>query len=265
MAKSVTKRQSTEPATWLDDQSEKFAGAGTSQAPDDNLIPLVRRLQALSPQAKKRAAEYVQGAEPGDIFFKDEVDPIVKGEDGFLFQPCAFGRDYVEWRPLEQGGGYVGRWPLRGANEPDCPDAVARTDPANGRTSWFRSNGNELIDTRYHVGFVIRDGAAAPYVIPMKSTDHTVSRGWMRMMNSHLTSSGNVMPSWAHIYRLTTVEKSNAIGSWYTWRIAQEGPITSKEEFDRGVALNKAWSSQEVTAAVEEDVHDVVEKDDDAF
>src|SRR4051794_39468649 len=82
-------------------------GVGLSTDVSDNLIPLIYILQPLSPQVMKKNPAYIEGAEAGDIWLKGASDPIVKGDDGIIFCPCAFWKNHTEWRPREQGGGLV--------------------------------------------------------------------------------------------------------------------------------------------------------------
>ncbi len=178
----------------------------------------MRRLQALSPQVnKKNLAEYVRGAEPGDIWLKDVTPEIIKGEEGFRFQPCAFWKDVVEWRKREDGGGYVGR------HDTIPGDADEEFDEKSGRTVYTR-NGNDLIETR----------------------------SWMTKMNAKRLKSGKVQPTWLSIYLLRTKDKSNQSGTWSTWDINDAGEITTEEEFERGLALSEAFGSGSKKADVEE-------------
>jgi hypothetical protein len=222
----------------LQAMAEQDAGAGVSTKPEDTLVPIVRRLQSNSPQVNPQIKDkYIKGAVAGDIWLRDEQDPIIKGEDGFVFQPCGFYRDWVEWRPRKSGGGLAGR------HDTLPPDAEEKVDPENGRMAYFRPNGNLVVDTRYHAGFIVINGDAFPYVIPMKSTDHTVSRQWTTAMGKRKLASGKIAPSWMYLYRFTTKSRTNAAGTWATWDIQEVGPITTEEEYTRGKDLHISITS----------------------
>jgi hypothetical protein len=226
-----------EKSTWQD-RAKKNPGRGLSTAQDDNIVPIVRLLQALSPQVQERNPEYVKGARPGDIWLKDHAPPIIKGGVGILFQPCGFSKDYIEWRPRDEGGGFVRRWDTLPS------DAEEEVDEKSGRTIYTR-NGNDLIDTRYHAGFVIdeKTGEATPWVIPMKGTGHAVSRAWMSLMNTK-RHDGARADSWLFIYRITTKDKTNAAGQTYSvYEIVEERKIETDEEYDRGEAMFEAFQS----------------------
>jgi hypothetical protein len=224
------------------------AGKGVSTDQADNLIPLIYVLQPLSPVCNKRDPSYIEGAEPGALWLKNSANPIVDGETGFVFQPCFFSKDWVEWVPRDAGGGYAGRH----ATLPK--EAKELRDPKNPqKVKYVMPNGNECIETRYHAGYVLTDNGPLPYVIPMSSTAHTASRGWMFMMNGKRLG-GNKLPSWACTYRLKTKQKSNAAGTWFTWDIIDEGYVPDQETYDAGKALFDAFNSGAKTYAEEDAV-----------
>lgn len=250
MAKPIQKQEEQTPKPLPSTAAPAFlaqhaddAGKGVSTDREDNLVPLIYVLQPLSPQVMRSKPEYIPGAEPGAIWLRNAPNPILKGEDGFLFQPCHFWKDWVEWVPRKAGGGFVGR-------HDDCPsDAQIQTDPQNpNKLKHIRPNGNEVIETRYHAGFVIRpDMVPAPYLIALSSTGHTVSRSWMASMGQKQLG-GKIAPSWACLYKLTTRERTNASGTWFTWSVADNGWVKSEEEYLRGKALYEAFAAGEKRA-----------------
>lgn len=227
------------PPTAFLDEMEKYADAGLSKDAADNMVPLVYILQPLSPQVEKSDDKYIEGAEASDIWLRSANSPIVKGSEGILFQPCYFSVDWVEWIPRDSGGGFVGR-------HKEVPeDAGKMTDPQTGRTRFLRPNGNEVIETRNHVGFVITEEGVMPYVIPMSSTGHTVSREWMFKMNGLRLPSGKSAPMWAGLWRMKTRMRKNKTGRWFTWDVNQEGWVANLDEFNRGKDLHQAFASGE--------------------
>lgn len=217
-------------------KANEDAGKGTSTAQEDNIVPLIYVLQPLSPVCNKKDPNHIEGAEPGSIWLRNASSPIQNGDEGILFQPCYFSKDWVEWVPRANGGGMVGR-------HKELPvEAVEKRDPQNpNRVKYILPNGNECIETRYHAGFVITENGPLPYVIPMTSTAHTCSRQWMVMMNSK-QSNGKVMASWSALYRLRTKQRTNAAGSWYTWDISDAGFVSTLEDYERGKQLFTAFS-----------------------
>lgn len=246
-AVTVKKENVGLPADIMDFVAEDL-GKGVSTAQEDNLVPLIYVLQALSPQVNKRNPSYIEGAEPGSILLRNAPRPVVDGEEGVLFQPCYFSKDWVEWVPRDSGGGFVGR-------HAELPSEAKKTaDPKNpNKVKYVLPNGNELIETRYHVGFALVDGAALPYVIPMTSSGHTISKQWMVLMNGK-QHNGKPLPSFAGLYRLRTKERSNTAGTWFTFDVSDAGFVHSREDYERGKALYMAFASGE---KVMEAAHDV--------
>jgi hypothetical protein len=219
MAKDVTKAKSTDVAE-LDEEFERElagdAGKGVSTEADDNLVPLIYVLQPLSPQVQQGPA-YIQGAMAGDIWLKNATDPIVKGSEGIWYMPCAMYLRWTEWIPRDKGGGFVASYEYFGRNNP--PPGASRDESEKGRPRFRFESGNECVETRYEAGYVWRDGQPMPYVIPFKSTGHTVARGWMTRRGSLRRKDGTIWPSWSHIYKLTTATKRNNLGLWYIFNI----------------------------------------------
>jgi hypothetical protein len=220
--KEVARPGQTGVSTELADQFKQYAGAGVSTDAADNMVPLIYVLQPLSPQVDRRnAGEFIEGAEPGDIWLRNSAAAIAKGEQGFEFQPCYFYKEFVEWVPRDDGGGFVGRHDFK------------------------MVDGQELILTRYHAGYALRDNQVEPYIIPFTSTGHTVSRGWMQQMNTQPWSlvPGARAPAFAYAYRITTRQRENKQGRWFQIQIGAARELADKESLDRGLALLKAFES----------------------
>jgi hypothetical protein len=268
MAKEVaTKAQNELTPAQLAKLEELYGtGESISKAPEDNIIPLVYVLQPLTPQAQAHRPEYLPGAVPGSIWLKNAADPIVPGNVGILFQPCVLTVEWIEWVPRDKGGGLAGIWPNKkeGRNDvPDCPDAKATHPDGQGFPSWTRPNGNDLILTRSHAGFVIRDGMPLPYSIPFSSSGLTISRAWNTRMGSKYRKSGLLADPWCVVYRLKTVAKHNNKGDWFAFDIFDTGEadgygpignvvpagfLRTEEDIERGKEFAKRFATGEVKA-----------------
>lgn len=251
------------------------AGAGLSTKASDNLIPLLYVLQPLSPQALESNPAYVSGAQPGDFWLKNSVDPIVPGDEGVYFQPAHMYQEWVEWVPRKQGGGFVGRYPNDGTDRPPIAEAKRKAvDPENPRkVPGWSLNGNDLVDTRYVPGHLWRGGRPIPFVIPFKSTGHSVAKGWMSKQNSCQLGDGTRMPAWANLYELRTVLRKNAQGEWYAIEVGEPISIFSLEgkklvggdsmvAYGLGKSTHHAFVSGEKQAAPEEDLGGSVDDED---
>lgn len=192
------------------------AGKGVSTAVEDNIVPLVYILQALSPQVQKKKEEYIDGAEAGMIWFRGTSD-VVSGEDGIPVVPCYFTKVWIEWQPNR--GGFVARHD----NKPD--DAVLTTDSENPkRKFWRRPSGNIVVETREHVVLVLDIfDRPMPFVIPMSGSGHGASRAWMSLMNRKVIPNTDLKaPSYSFIYRMKLQFRTNADGDWYMWDVHDE-------------------------------------------
>jgi hypothetical protein len=244
------------PPAELLPELEASTGRGLSTERADNLVPLMMILQKLSPQVEPSSNNYIPNAKAGDIWLRNNiVQEIVSGQEGILFQPCYFYHDWLEWVPREKGGGFAGRHGAQSheANGVPLADAKRGVDARNrNRVFYVRPNGNELIQTRNHVGFaILPTGQAFPFIIPMSGSAHTVSRAWMSDMNQR-SFNGKRVDSYFLIYRLGTRLRSNQLGSWHTWDINFAGWIQSKPELERAQALFGSFDRQELAAETPE-------------
>ena len=209
------------------------SGKGISTAAEDNIIPLIRMLQNGSPQVAPRDPSYVDGAVSGDFWFKNSAkQELVKGEEGFRFQPCYFSKCWIEWRP--DRGGFAGRHLKR----PQDAEEKQIINEGKEITAWVRPNGNTVIETREHAGFA--DGQ--PYVMTFTSTGHTESKQWMQLMNQiYVPGTERVAPCFSKRYHITSYERSNKLGRWFACRIKLEPGWVPKDEYMRGKALHEAF------------------------
>lgn len=235
----------------LRDKIKADAGKGISEQADDSLVPLLVVLQALSPQVMKQKPEYLKNAEAGDIWTKNAPHPVVKGEVGILFQPCSFYKNVVEWIPKNKdgsGGGYVGEHPVMPA---DAKEVADKDDPERKRM--MSPRGTEYVETRNHAGIVYTDdGQAFPYLIPLSSSGHSVSRQWMFMMKSKAIE-GTKVPSFAVLYRLKTILRTKGTYNWHVIDPKEGGDDgevlwATEEQYEAGKALHDAFAAGEKKA-----------------
>ncbi len=239
----------------LRDLVKENEGLGLSYNPDDSIVPLVYILQDKSPQTEKRSSEYIPGAEPGDIWLRNSLFPIVKGEQGIIVQPCYFTKNVVEWIPRKAGGGFV-------AIHDEMPNYAIEVEKEarNGKlkTVFVTKDGHELVPTRYH--YVLLNGV--PYVIPFTSTGNKISRDWMQLMQG-IVVDGRQSPTFMHKYLLRTVFKQDGSYSWFMWNVSYLGTVSTVEEFYKGKKFFEAAAKNEKIAempismtTVDEQQHD---------
>jgi hypothetical protein len=211
-AKVVALRGDTSPAP---SYVRGGKGRGLSRKSEDQIVPMLKVLQPLSPELNETHMKYVEGAEAGMIYLQGLEDELY---ESITFQHCRFEKHIVEWIPRGKGGGFVARhdtWP------PGWVEGVA--DDGRRQVRMTKS-GNQLIETRYHIGNVIlKGGDVHPFIIPFSSTGHTVSRQWQTMMNAVRVGDGEIPDAWTKLYRLNTVRRTNAAGTWYLLNVQPIG------------------------------------------
>lgn len=205
---------------------EEDAGLGlTNVGIDDQAIPFLMILQALSPQVKKGPAK-IDGAEEGMVFnsLTKELFPASDGAQGIFVVPVAYECSMLEWKPREQGGGFCGKHPMSMA------DALLATCTKDERGRDVLPNGNHIIRTAQHFVLLLKpDGGYEQAVISMSSTQFKKSKAWNSLKTSKKLPSKNggsfTPPSFAFVYQLTTVLEQRDANSWFGWSIADVGAL----------------------------------------
>jgi hypothetical protein len=245
---AVAKKKETAVSTDVMDDILEFAGEGAAYDSSEMQIPFVRILQAMSPQLKKREAEYIEGSEQGDMF-----NTVTKqhwtGEDGIIVIPCYQTTKYLEFTPRDQGGGFRGEIP--------ATDAVLQRTERQGAKEML-PNGNELVKSDQHYCLIVEaDGTYQPVVIDMKSSQLKVSRRWktqiaMQKIKHPKTGAMITPPLFATQWTFTTVEESNDQGSWFNYQIEKVGLLESRDLMLEAKAFRDSVAAGEVKAAPEE-------------
>lgn len=232
-------------------------GAGVSTDQSDLLIPMIRILQALSPEVEKKGAAYIEGAQPGMALMKNAPQPLIDMDKGILFQPVYSNKAVVEWVPRNSGGGGGGGFV---ATHPEMPKSAKLVDDPNNPKKKITINsetGNLLVETRYHGGYIIDESGKnppMPAVIPFSSTGHTVAKGWNFLM-AQKAIGGKRADAWAVYYRIKTKLKTRGSQNWYIFDITDavdpktnDTPywVPSVEDYNRGKALYDSLAAGKV-------------------
>lgn len=260
MAKSVAEKQLPATATeeTLPDYLKDYQGAGRgiSDAREDNLVPLVTVLHALSPQVNPRNPQYIEGATPGKIWLRNAPldKPLL---DDFLWQQCYYEKNWIEWIPREHGGGFVNRWADVG-DKPDCPDAVKHPHDAY---KWLHGD-NELIETRNLVGYVLLPSGPLPYVIPFKGAGHAQARAFMTVIPRTLPNGARA-DSWMFKWLFGSEFMKNAKGEWYAIKAKKRVGFVDEKQAELGLQLYESFVRGEKRAEADEDI--IAQPDPDAL
>ena len=243
------------------------AGKGVSTAMEDNVVPLVYILQALSPQCIKGSPKQVKGAKAGDIWFRG-TNIVIDGDEGMLVQPAHFDKCWIEWMP--DRGGFVGRHLSR------PKEAVQVSDPKKPeRKVWEMPNGNVVSESREHVVLVHSDKLPrpTPFVIPMAGSQHSSSRNWMMLMNSKEVEidgepTGKTAPSYGYMYRMCTAHRTNGKDNWFGWEITDGGddnevmPVEDIADYKTARKIFEDFNKGVLRADVGESSDDMPDSDD---
>lgn len=196
------------------DDFAAYEGAGMENVKaGDLLIPRLTILQGLSPQIKKNKAEYVKGAEIGDIC-DIGVGQVFK--DGVIFLPVYYRKDYLEWAPRESGKGLVMIHPSATILEKCSRDE---------KGAFILSNGNYVAETAQVFGFNL-SADDRPCFIGFTSTQLKKGRKWMTLATGEKLERKDgtkfIAPLFYRTYKLTTAEESNNKGDWIGWVIERD-------------------------------------------
>jgi len=96
-------------------------GRGNENVGTNVAIPRIKLLQKMSNEVDKHHANYVEGCEPGHFF--NTLTNQNYGNDIYVIS-LTFKTEYVVWRQLEAGGGYLGAF----ASQQEAQDKVNEQD-----------------------------------------------------------------------------------------------------------------------------------------
>lgn len=170
-------------------------------------VPFLDVLQPNSPMVASGDAQ------AGSLLLKSSGD-VISGKEGILFTPAICQREFVEWRPRDDGGGLVAR------HTPTSP--IAMQVQAAQRTGKFKTaDGTEIIETFYLWGARL-DANLQPtgemVVIPCTSTKIKPLKNLMGSLRAQMVQVGNTkqrVPLFGNVVKMTTVFQKKDNYSFY--------------------------------------------------
>lgn len=216
--KDEIQTQSTAVAVY--DYSQ-FAGQGfETLTKEDYSIPFLGILQSNS----QDKLDNIASAKPG-MLINTVTNEVFDGKKGIMFIPAQPQHVFVEWKPRDQGGGFV---KLHELNSEIVLKAKAEQERGKYKMDHKNPKSNDLIDTNYMYGILVKeDGTSEKIVIVFTSTKNTVFRHWMTKANTiqiELPNGSRVpAPLFAHRYRITTVSQKNQKGTFYNFQVGYDG------------------------------------------
>jgi hypothetical protein len=253
MGNAVANKKNAELSTDILDDIFETAGEGASFSSDEMAIPFVRLLQPMSPQINKKKPEFIPGSEQGDVF-NTVTGQYWPGEEGIKVIPCYQTTEYLEFVPIDLGGGFKGKVPIG--------DPLINQTRREGMKE-ILPNGNELIKSDQHFCLVLDDeGSYQPAIIDMKSASLKISRQWktkisMQKVKNPKTGQLAVPAVFATIWRMYSVEETNDKGTWNNWATEPVGlvPPEDRHLFLAAKDFRDSILAGEVKAAAEPTVN----------
>ena len=226
------------------EDSKIASGFGSLNLARDTAIPYISILQSGSPQLNPSKAEYIETAKAGQLYNTVTQEAVSE----LTVIPVFYHLRYVEWKPREQGGGFIA------SHSADSGIlGQATRDPMTNK--YVLDNGNHIVQTAYHYVLVLSNGGYQNAVISMSSSQLKKSRRWNSLMLSQKIKGPSGMftpPTYAFTYKLTTVSESNDRGSWFGFQVKKGDQVTDASIYSEGKAFSTAASSGAIEAKPEE-------------
>ena len=213
MTKAVAVKDDQLPAEYAG--LEEYAGQGLDDLDQsDRSIPFVKVLEKNSPEI-----ESLEGAKPG-MFVNTATNELF---DSIRFVPACREHNFVEWKPIDQGGGLIASYGIL-----EKISQWAKTQ--RGKISL--KNGNDLVETFYLYGLLLpeedSDGEPTPAVISFTSTRIRAYKSIVNRSDSIMLrgASGRKFkaPWFCHVWRIKSEKKVDGNQSWYIYNVAFDGP-----------------------------------------
>jgi hypothetical protein len=169
-------------------------GRGNENVGANVAIPRIKLLQKMSNEVDKHHANYVEGCEPGH--FVNTLTGANYGSDIYALS-LTFRTEFVVWRQLEAGGGYLGAYPSMAAaqdkvNEQDKP-AECDVNETHAHVILLKNPETGELDRQ-------------PAIMDFASSKLRVSKNW----NSQIGMQGG--DRFAGLWKVSGVSTENKMG-----------------------------------------------------
>jgi len=187
-------------------------GRGNENVGANVAIPRIKLLQKMSNEVDKHHANYVEGCEPGHFF--NTLTNQNYGNDIYVIS-LTFKTEYVVWRQLEAGGGYLGAF----ASQQEAQDKVNEQD---------KPSEYDINETHAHV-ILLKNPTTGqldrtPCIMDFASSKLRSSKNW----NSQIGMQGG--DRFAGLWKVSCVSTENKLGkafmnceaSWVGWAMEED-------------------------------------------
>lgn len=207
---------------------DAFAGEGLGrQTSSDFLIPRIAVLGDLSPQVKKNKAEFIEGAEVGDIVDTAMGEILAKQGESFEYLPVVRVVELIEWKPRSSGGGIASRQIMT-----ESMEAVASRlgITPNAKFEFINEEGNELIETHQIYGINLSANNRWSF-LPMKKSNLKIARKWFMKATSIKLNNGGQAPLFFKTWNFGSFLDSGSGNEWWNWQIKDGELIQTRPDF----------------------------------
>ncbi len=193
-----------------------------NQGQDDFITPMLNILQTMTPSVE-------EGNEKAGDIWNNGAEASCKE---VLFVPATTQQVFIEWIPLDKGGGLVA------IHEPTS-EVVIESRAKMPINEMVINDGNDLVQTFQVYGIICNaDGDPEGFaMIPMTSTKIKKYKAWMHKMRTFRMEDDDGRPftpdMFRHLWRLTTVKEKNKVGqSYYNWEMTPAEGTVEKSLLD---------------------------------
>lgn len=204
------------PVATVDKWAEYGAADTTDFDQQDMAIPRVKLVQSTSPCTIKTNPGYIKGVQNGDFLFTLD-NTKADADTGFLFIPCAYRREYVEWTPTRRPAVFHG-----------TDDSAMKLCVPNDKGAQLLPNGNEVVMSGSWYGMASNDGGKSwsPVVIGLNKSQFKVSKKLASSIQMYretdATGKLRAFPMFWRAFTVTSEQTSGELGAWNLWNFAAE-------------------------------------------
>lgn len=179
----------------------------------ERVMPVLSQIQTNSKALIPSHEKFVKGAAAG-MFLNRSSNTLMQSA---VFVPCERKRVYVEWTPLNKGGGKVGEFPI---DDPRC--TALRQEQGFGKL--ITPEGTEIHETFYVYGYTLnetdKEPIPEPAVLAVKGMSITPYKQFFNQLRGHFLrdADGNLVrdaqgrpinpPLFAHRIRVSSQPKT---------------------------------------------------------
>lgn len=200
----------TLPSAALRDELTAHLGEGMNDMDaGDFALPFLKIIQALSPEKKRNKPEYLAEAQEGD-FVNSVTRELFPREPGVAVVRVAFRKRWLEWLPIDAGGGLLGIYD-------SAQEAEQKRRPVTGN----EKQDSEIVETHEIFCLQLTEHGWKPVVFPWSKSKLPASRRWNGLVADQtarrwkIAESDQPLPASAVVYQLSSVSKTGKKGDYY--------------------------------------------------